>query len=267
MMSISENNKQSTPTKALMRFSAITLFPQMYKIIADYGVIGRAINSGQVKLDLINPRDFTDDRHKTVDDKPYGGGPGMLMKAEPLASAIEFAQQANSGQKDSKVIYFSPQGRRLDHQVISELSQEQHLILVAGRYEGVDERLLEQKVDMQLSLGDFVLSGGELASMAVIDAVARLLPGVLGDAASASEESFTDGLLEHPQYTRPEEYAGKQVPQVLLSGNHQQIENWRLQQRLGKTWLNRPDLLAKKQLTRHEKELLKKFKQQHRNQD
>ncbi len=240
-----------------IRFSAISLFPEMFTAVTEYGVVGRAVKSGKVVVDCINPRDFTEDRHRTVDDRPYGGGPGMLMKMEPLERAIRSANQNGDGQ----VVYFSPQGKPVDHQVIATMSQQSHLILLAGRYEGVDERLLSEHVDIELSLGDFVLSGGELAAMAVIDSVTRLMPGVLGHDESAVEDSFVDGLLDHPHYTRPEIYNDLSVPDVLLSGNHKQIEAWRLQQRLGRTWLRRPELLAKKKLTKHEQDLLRDFQE------
>ena len=246
-------------SKANIRFSAISLFPEMFASITDQGVVGRAIKRGEVEVDLINPRDFTTDRHRTVDDRPYGGGPGMLMKVEPIEKAINSAQKTQSG----KVIYLSPQGKRLNHSIVSQLSQEKHLILLAGRYEGIDERLLKEHVDIELSLGDFVLSGGELGAMAIIDAVTRLVPGVLGHSDSAAQDSFADGLLDHPHYTRPEIYEGAEVPSVLLSGNHQKIEEWRLQQRLGRTWLRRPDLLAEKQLTQKEQQLLEAFQRQY----
>ncbi len=230
----------------------------MFAAVTEQGVVGRAIKSGKVEVDLINPRDFTTDRHRTVDDRPYGGGPGMLMKVEPLEKAIESAKASMTG----RVVYLSPQGRRIDHTIVSQLSQEKHLILVAGRYEGIDERLLNQHVDMELSLGDIVLSGGELAAMAVIDSVTRLLPEVLGHSESATQDSFVDGLLDHPHYTRPEVYAEAKVPEVLLSGNHQLIERWRLQQRLGRTWLKRPDLLENRELTQKEQILLEEFQSQ-----
>ncbi len=242
------------------RFSVISLFPEMFTAVTEYGVVGRAIKSGKVDVDIINPRDFTTDRHRTVDDRPYGGGPGMLMKVEPLQKAIESAQDKYSG----KVIYLSPQGKKIDHQMVIHLSQQEHLILLAGRYEGVDERLLDEKVDLELSLGDFILSGGELAAMAVIDSVTRLLPDVLGHSDSAEQDSFVDGLLDHQHYTRPEIYNNTKVPEVLLSGNHQAIADWRLQQRLGRTWQRRPELLEKKVLTKHEQKLLKVFQEQNK---
>lgn len=257
-----------------MLFSAISLFPEMFNAVSEYGVVGRAVKNEIVNIDCINPRDFTKDRHRTVDDRPYGGGPGMLMKVEPLQRAIQAAkksQQArdsvsssDSSPGSAKVIYLSPQGKKLDHQLVKELSTQQHLILLCGRYEGIDQRLIDQQVDMEISLGDFVLSGGELAAMVLIDAVARLLPEVLGHSVSAIEDSFEDGLLDHPHYTRPESYEGLDVPPVLLSGDHQAIEKWRLQQRLGRSWLKRPDLLEKKKLSESEQQLLAEFKKDYK---
>lgn len=248
-----------TISKAKLRFTAISLFPEMFAAVTEQGVVGRTIKRGEVVVDLVNPRDFTTDRHRTVDDRPYGGGPGMLMKVEPLQKAIADVKQKQPG----KVIYLSPQGERLTHRIVSELSQQQHLILLAGRYEGIDERLLRKEVDRELSLGDFVLSGGELGAMAIIDAVTRLMPGALGHSDSAEQDSFVDGLLDHPHYTRPEVFEGEVVPQVLLSGNHQAIDEWRLQQRLGRTWLRRPDLLKQRQLTDKEQQLLAAFQNQY----
>jgi len=255
-----------------MLFSAISLFPEMFSAISDFGVVGRAVKNEIVKIDCINPRDFTEDRHRTVDDRPYGGGPGMLMKVEPLQRAIQAAKKSkqardlvsDSGSGSAKVIYLSPQGKKLNHQLVKELSKQQHLILLSGRYEGIDQRLIDQQVDMEISLGDFVLSGGELAAMVLIDAITRLLPDVLGHSVSAIEDSFEDGLLDHPHYTRPESYQGMDVPPVLLSGDHKAIENWRLQQRLGRSWLKRPDLLEKKILSESEQQLLAEFKKNYR---
>ncbi len=246
-------------TDLQISFSGISLFPEMFTAVTEQGVVGRAIAKGRVKVDLINPRDFTQDKHRTVDDRPYGGGPGMLMKVEPLEKAIQFAQQKQPG----KVIYLSPQGQTINHEMIKKLAQEQHLVLIAGRYEGIDERLISKHVDLELSLGDFVLSGGELGAMAIIDSVTRLLPEVLGHEESAVQDSFVDGLLDHPHYTRPEIYEGSKVPSVLLSGNHQKIEKWRLQQRLGRTWLKRPDLLKQRELTQEEQLLLEEFQSQY----
>ena len=199
-----------------MHIALVSLFPEMFDAVSDHGVTGRAVKQGLVQISHSNPRDYTTDKHRTVDDRPYGGGPGMLMKIDPLQQAIAAAREAAG--KDAKVIYLSPQGKRLDHSKAVALSQEQGLILVAGRYEGVDERLIEAEVDEELSIGDYVLSGGELAAMVVIDTVTRQLPGVLGHELSAVEDSYADGLLDCPHYTRPEEYQGKQVPEVLLSG-------------------------------------------------
>jgi tRNA (guanine37-N1)-methyltransferase len=211
-------------------------------------------------LGLWNPRDFTKDNYRTVDDRPYGGGPGMLMLAEPLEKALDAARQAGGG----KVIYLSPQGRKLDHAKVMELAGRSAATLLCGRYEGVDERLLRRRVDEELSIGDYVLSGGELAAMAVIDAVVRQLPGALGDGESALQESFVDGLLDCPQYTRPEEYAGEKVPEVLLSGHHENIRRWRLKQALGRTWLRRADLIAARRLSEEEAKLLEEFQREHR---
>ncbi len=248
-----------------MRFTAITLFPEMFEATKQYGVVGRAIKNNKITLDCINPRDFTQDKHRSVDDRPYGGGPGMLMTIEPLTASINSIKLTNNNELNlisSKVIYLSPQGKKLDQSLIKELSQQQHLILISGRYEGVDQRFIDESVDLELSLGDFVLSGGEIASLAVIDTVARQIEGVLGHSESVIEDSFEDGLLDHPHYTRPEVYKDKNVPAVLLSGNHKEIERWRLKQRLGITWQKRPDLLAIKQLTKNELALLEEFKKE-----
>jgi tRNA (guanine37-N1)-methyltransferase len=207
-----------------------------------------------------NPRDFTTDNYRTVDDRPYGGGPGMVMLAEPLERTLNAVKTAGGG----RTVYLTPQGRRLNHARVMEFSSEKSLTLLCGRYEGVDERLLERRVDEEVSIGDFVLSGGELAAMALMDAVVRQLPGALGDDASALEESFADGLLDCPQYTRPEVYAGDRTPEVLLSGHHENIRRWRLKQALGRTWLRRPDLLVAKTLNEEQKRLLAEFQQEHR---
>jgi len=240
-----------------MHIALVSLFPQMFEAVSDHGVTGRAVKQGLVEISHSNPRDFTTDRHRTVDDRPYGGGPGMLMKIDPLQQAIAAAR--DKAGEDAKVIYLSPQGKRLDHGKAVALSQEQALILVAGRYEGVDERLIEAEVDEELSIGDYVLSGGELAAMVVIDTVTRQMPGVLGHELSAQEDSYADGLLDCPHYTRPEEYQGKQVPDVLLSGNHDQIRRWRLKQALGRTQERRPDLLQGRPMTAEEEELLAEY--------
>ena len=240
-----------------MQLAVVSLFPEMFEAISSYGITGRAVESGQVALHLSNPRDYATDRHGTVDDRPYGGGPGMLMKMDTLEAAIDDAR-AKAGQ-GSRVVYMSPQGARFDHAKAVELAQLDSLVLVAGRYEGVDERLLETEVDEELSIGDYVLSGGELAAMVVIDAVCRLQPGVLGHELSAAQDSFSEGLLDCPHYTRPEEYAGQRVPEVLLSGNHELIRRWRLQQSLGRTWERRPDLLEDRQLSEEEQALLAQY--------
>lgn len=237
-----------------MWIGAVTLFPDMFDAVVDYGITSRAVRDGLLSVECWNPRDFTHDRHRTVDDRPYGGGPGMLMKMQPLRDAIHAARAAAGGA--ATVVYMSPQGEPLNQAVVEELAEAEHLILVAGRYEGVDERLIATEVDREVSLGDFVLSGGELAAMAVIDAVTRLIPGALGHAQSAAQDSFADGLLDCPHYTRPEVYEGQRVPEVLLGGHHEQIRRWRLKQSLMRTWERRPDLLEKRRLTGEERELL-----------
>ena len=226
-----------------------------------YGITGRAIKNGLLSLRVWNPRDYTEDRHRSVDDRPYGGGPGMVMMIEPLARAIEGPRRARQARRE--VIYLSPQGRRLDHAGVLEMSRREGMILLAGRYEGIDERLLESEVDEEWSIGDYVLSGGELAAMVVIDAIARQLPGALGDEDSAQQDSFVEGLLDCGHYTRPEEYAGRKVPEVLLSGDHARIRRWRLKQSLGRTWLRRPDLLERLPLNNEQKQLLEEFRREH----
>lgn len=241
-----------------MRIDVVTLFPEMIDAFSRFGVTGRAKEKGIYSLGTWNPRDFTKDNYRTIDDRPYGGGPGMVMMAGPLEEAIDAAQ----GDRTGRVIYLSPQGGRLDHEKVMSLSREPKLVLIAGRYEGVDERLIGRKVDEEISIGDFVLSGGELAAMALIDAVVRQLPGVLGDADSAAEDSFVEGLLDCPHYTRPEVYEGEAVPQVLLSGDHAKIKRWRLKESLGRTWLRRPDLLEAREMSREELKLLEEFRQE-----
>ncbi len=242
-----------------MRFDVITLFPDMFQAIRQ-GVTGNAINRGQVELSLWNPRDYTEDVHRTVDDRPYGGGPGMLMMMEPLLMAL---RQAREAAPDSKVVYLSPQGKRFDQQSAMEMAQSSGLILLAGRYEGIDERLVDCCVDEEWSIGDYVMSGGELPAMVMMDTIIRLLPGVLGHEDSAAQDSYMDGLLDFPQYTRPDEYAGRAVPEVLLSGNHESIRRWRLQQALGRTWIRRPDLLEQRQLSEEEQQLLEEYIRTH----
>jgi len=244
-----------------MRIDVVSLFPPMFEAVSGYGITGRAVKNGLLTLRVWNPRDFTEDKYRTVDDRPYGGGPGMVMMAEPLAKAIAAARREQPA--GTKVIYLSPQGRSLDHAGVLELSRRDGLILLAGRYEGIDERLLETEVDEEWSIGDYVLSGGELAAMAVIDAVTRQLPGALGDEDSAQQDSFVAGLLDCGHYTRPETYAGRRVPDVLLSGDHEKIRRWRLKQALGRTWLRRPDLLQRVQLDKEQKQLLEEFQREH----
>ena len=240
-------------------FDVITLFPEMFVAVADYGITRRAREQGLWRLSLRNPRDFAVDNYRTVDDRPYGGGPGMVMLAEPLEKAIGAARASQPG---AKVICLSPQGRPLSHERVLELAQEAGAILLCGRYEGIDERLVGRCVDEEISLGDFVLSGGEIAAMALIDAVVRQLPGALNDADSAVEDSFAAGLLDCPHYTRPEVYQGLPVPPVLLSGHHAEIRRWRLKQALGRTWLRRPELIERRQLSQEESVLLEEFRQE-----
>ncbi|NOQ78877.1 MAG: tRNA (guanosine(37)-N1)-methyltransferase TrmD [Gammaproteobacteria bacterium] len=249
----------------LKRIDVISLFPEMFEAIQS-GVTGRAIRNGLLELAITNPRDFTQDKHKTVDDRPYGGGPGMLMKVQPLKEAILSVKNSNKSAIKNKVVYLSPQGQPLTQAIVKELSENEQLILLAGRYEGVDERLIEHYVDYECSIGDYVLSGGELPAMVLIDSLIRLIPGALGHNESAVHDSFYSGLLDHPHYTRPEtlviEGQGESVPEVLLSGNHKKIEQWRLKQSLGRTWQRRPDLLEERQLSEQEQQLLQEFIQE-----
>jgi tRNA (guanine37-N1)-methyltransferase len=245
-----------------MQMQVVTLFPDMVLTIAEYGVVGRAAERGLISLECQNPRDFTVDARRTVDDRPYGGGPGMVMMYEPSAAAIASAKDHLPA--GSPVLYLSPQGAVFDQATAQRLAGLPGLVLLAGRYEGIDERLIESQVDEELSLGDFVLSGGEIAAMVVIDAVARLLPGVLGDAASASQDSFMDGLLDYPHYTRPEETDGRRVPEVLLSGDHARIAKWRYQQALGRSFQRRPDLVEKLELNDEQQKLLDEYLEEQR---
>jgi tRNA (guanine37-N1)-methyltransferase len=239
----------------VIRFDVVTLFPEMLAAVTASGITARALQRGLWQVKAWNPRDFTTDAYRSVDDRPYGGGPGMVMLGEPLEKTLDAVRAAGGG----PVLYLSPQGRRLDHAKVVEVAGRKAVTLLCGRYEGVDERLLRRRVDEELSLGDFVLTGGELAAMALIDAVVRQLPGALGDEESAVEESFADGLLDCPQYTRPETFAGERVPEVLLSGHHENIRRWRLKQSLGRTWLRRPDLIAARRLSEEETRLLDEF--------
>jgi tRNA (guanine37-N1)-methyltransferase len=243
----------------VIRFDVVTLFPEVFTAVSESGITARALEAGLWSLTTWNPRDFTTDKYRTVDDRPYGGGPGMVMLAEPLERALDAVRQSGGS---PRTIYLSPQGRRLDHRRVMELAGEQAVTLLCGRYEGVDERLLGRRVDEEISLGDFVLSGGEIAAMALIDAVVRQLPGAVGEPASVLEESLADGLLDCPQYTRPEIYRGERVPEVLLSGHHENIRRWRLKQALGRTSLRRPDLLAARALSDEERLLLEEFRQE-----
>jgi tRNA (guanine37-N1)-methyltransferase len=238
-----------------MRFDVVSLFPAMFDALR-CGVTGRALDRGLAEMVLWNPRGYAQDVHRTVDDRPYGGGPGMVMMAEPLSQAIGDARGAAP---DSPVLYLSPQGRRLDQSAVEGLARQPGLILLAGRYEGVDERLIDACVDQEWSIGDYVLSGGELPAMVVMDALIRRLPGALGHADSADQDSYADGLLDCPHYTRPEVFEGRAVPEVLRSGNHEAIRRWRLQQALGRTWQRRPDLIEGRVLSAEERFLLDEF--------
>ncbi len=239
-----------------MRFDVVTLFPKVFEALR-VGIPGRALERGLAELVLWNPRDYTQDAHRTVDGRPYGGGPGMVMKVEPLLAAIDAARERAPG---SPVLYLSPQGRTFAQPAARMLAQRSGSILIAGRYEGIDERIVKARVDEEWSIGDYVLSGGELPAMVMIDAVIRLLPGALGHADSALQDSFSEGLLDCPHYTRPDEILGQRVPKVLRSGNHERIRRWRLQQALGRTWLRRPELLKGRPLDDEEQALLDEFR-------
>lgn len=241
-----------------LKLAVVSLFPEMFEAVTNYGITGRAVKQSLVEVECWNPRDFTHDRHNTVDDRPYGGGPGMLMKVQPLRDAIG-AAKAWAGAR-APVIYLSPQGRVLNQAGVQGLAAYPNMVLVAGRYEGIDERLLKTVIDQEWSIGDYVLSGGELPAMVVIDAITRLLPGALGHAQSAEQDSFTEGLLDCPHYTRPEVFDGREVPEVLLSGDHERIRRWRLKEALGRTWLRRPDLLQAINLTEEQRALLTDFR-------
>lgn len=248
----------------MLQFDVVTLFPAMFDAVTELGVTGRARERGLYQFVAWNPRDFAANAHRTVDDRPYGGGPGMVMMAEPLGKALRAARQRqqSAGVERPRVLHLTPQGRLLDHALVAELAQEQGLVLLAGRYEGVDERLIVQQDVEEISIGDYVLSGGEIAAMVVMDSVVRQLPGVLGDAESATQDSFVDGLLDCPHYTRPEVYEGVAVPAVLLSGNHAAIARWRKKQALGRTWQRRPELVERRALSEEEQSLLEEFRQE-----
>ena len=245
-----------------MWVGVVTIFPEMFQAVSRYGITRRAIEAGLVDLHCFNPREFTQDRHQTVDDRPYGGGPGMIMKVKPLVDAITSARSAArkaTGTDDTRVIYLTPQGKKVDQAAVQELHQQGSIILIAGRYEGIDERVIEKEVDEEYSIGDYVLSGGELPAMVLIDSVTRLIPGALGHAESAELDSFSNGLLDYPHYTRPEEIDGLEVPEVLLSGNHAAIAEWRMKQSLSRTWSRRKDLLENLELSESQHRLLEEF--------
>ncbi len=242
-----------------MWFGVISLFPEMFDAVTKSGVTRRAVVNGLIEVHTYNPRDFTHDKFRTVDDKPYGGGPGMLMKVQPLSDAIALAR--SEAPLGTKVVCMSPQGMRLTHSLVTEFHNWGSIILVSGRYEGIDERVLQKEVDLEVSIGDYVLSGGELPAMCVIDAVSRMVPGVLGDIRNATEDTFAKGLLHFPQYTRPEEIYGMKVPEILMSGDHEKIRRWRLKEALGRTYERRPDLLKSREMTDEEHKLLKEYLQ------
>ncbi len=248
----------------MYQFDVVTLFPEMFDAVTESGVTGRARERRLFELVLWNPRDFATNSYRTVDDRPYGGGPGMVMMVEPLEKALAAARQRQrgTGAEQTHVVYLSPQGKLLTHQRVMELAAQPGVVLLAGRYEGVDERLVSRAVDEEISIGDYVLSGGELAAMVLVDSIVRQLPGALGDAESASQDSFAAGLLDCPHYTRPEKYGEAVVPQVLLSGNHSEIARWRLKQALGRTWQRRPDLLVERALTAEEHALLEEYRKE-----
>lgn len=249
-----------TGEQARNEVAVVTLFPDLVAAVGGSGMTGRAIERNRLKVSTYNPRDYTTDVHRTVDDRPYGGGPGMVMMVEPLEAAINSATENFAAKENAEVIYMSPQGQPLNHSLVCELAQLPAMVLVAGRYEGVDERLLTSRVDREISIGDYVLSGGELAAMVVIDAVARQLPGVLGHSDSAKEDTFAGaGLLEFPQYTRPENYRGSKVPEVLTSGNHEDIRVWRRKKSLERTWLRRPELLEHALLSNEDRQMLEQI--------
>jgi tRNA (guanine37-N1)-methyltransferase len=245
----------------MLEVDVVSIFPPMFEAVTGYGITGRARDKRLWNLVVWNPRDFARDLHRTVDDRPFGGGPGMVMLAAPLEQAIRAARQrqVSCGVSDARVVYLSPQGRLLDHRTVMGFASRKGLVLVAGRYEGVDERVIERAVDEEISVGDYVLTGGELPAMILIDSVVRQLPGALGDTLSVDEDSFVDGLFDCPHYTRPEVYEGSAVPPVLMSGHHAQIRRWRLKQAIGRTYLRRPDLLDKRSITAEEQSLLEEF--------
>ncbi|APV49541.1 tRNA (guanosine(37)-N1)-methyltransferase TrmD [Betaproteobacteria bacterium GR16-43] len=251
-----------------MQFDVVTIFPEMFEAVTRHGITRRALEEGRFGFAAWNPRDFVNDNHRTVDDRPYGGGPGMVMLADPLEACLDAAigRQKEKGVASPKVVLMSPQGERLDERVVRELSSETGLVLIAGRYEGIDERLIAKRVEREVSIGDFVISGGELPAMVVMDSIVRRLPGSLNDAQSAEQDSFSAGLLDWPHYTRPEEWKGIRVPDVLLSGNHAEIARWRRKQALGRTWERRPDLLDPAALSKEDAKLLEDYRREQQSQ-
>jgi tRNA (guanine37-N1)-methyltransferase len=248
----------------MLHFDVVTIFPEMFEAVTRHGITRRALEEGGFDFRAWNPRDFVDNPHRTVDDRPYGGGPGMVMLPGPLEDAIDaaVARQKAAGVQETQVVLLSPQGERFTDAMARQFAQSPGLVLVAGRYEGVDERLIRRKVDREISIGDYVTSGGELPAMVLMDAIVRLLPGSLNDAGSAAQDSFCDGLLDWPHYTRPEEWQGERVPEVLLSGNHAAIARWRRKQALARTWARRPDLLAETALAKEDRELLAEYRRE-----
>ena len=239
-----------------MQVDVITLFPELVEQVISCGIVSRAADQELLRLNCWNPREYTEDRHRTVDDRPYGGGPGMLMKLQPLLDTIQAVRQQN---KQGRLIYLSPQGVPVKQATLARQVDAGSVIFLCGRYEGIDERLIQQEVDEEWSIGDYVISGGELAAMVCIDAMTRLIPGALGHDQSAQQDSFSDGLLDCPHYTRPEEFLGSRVPEVLMNGNHQAIQDWREQQSLGRTWQRRPDLLEQVVLDDRQQALLNQY--------
>lgn len=253
-----KKNKPEHSKTLLIWISIISIFPEMFQAFTNFGIIGKAIKKKLIRIDIWNPRDFANNKHRKVDSRPYGGGPGMVMNFSPLKKSIQQAKLSFNSQ--SKVIYLSPQGKKINKRNILKLIKNSKLILVCGRYEGIDERLFDSEIDEEWSIGDYVLSGGEIPAMVLIDVLSRFLPGILGKKKSTEEDSFYNGLLDYPQYTRPKKINNLSVPKILLSGNHNLIKQWRLQKSLGKTWIKRPDLLKKIVLTPNQNKLLKEFK-------
>jgi len=251
-----------------MRFDVITIFPEMFEALSRHGITRRALEELRFELKLWDPRDFTTDNYRRVDDRPYGGGPGMVMMAEPIEACVDAARQRQcaAGVPSPKVLLMSPQGERLTEALVRSLAEEPGLVLIAGRYEGIDERLVGRCVDREISIGDYVTSGGELPAMVVIDCLVRRLPGSLNDAESAAQDSFSAGMLDWPHYTRPEEWKDARVPEVLLSGNHAAIARWRRKQALGRTYDRRPDLVDERTLSKEDRQLLEEYRREQESQ-